>query len=304
MKLQQLEIFAVVVAAGSFSAAARQLGKAQSAVSTAISELEIDLAVPLFDRSQRYPQLTPAGERLLPQARQIQQQCLEFQELAGSLSAGMESHLTLAVDDAGQLPWLAPLLTELAGQFPRLELRLLFPLLEDVTGLLVQGCADLAIGFAPAQPVDAVHRWPLTELNFVLAVAPEHPLAQLAGGVTLAQLQQYRQLMVTDRQQGQEKQRGRLAVDVWWVEGDLAVQTLVQQGLGWAWLPEQLARRSEPALRILPLDASLQGSLSLLPLQLELWQRAGQVLGPAGSWLKQRLLQQAARQTILTPAPL
>ena len=297
MKLQQLEIFAVVVAAGSFSAAARQLGKAQSAVSTAISELEIDLAVPLFDRSQRYPQLTPAGERLLPQARQIQQQCLEFQELAGSLSAGMESHLTLAVDDAGQLPWLTPLLTELAGQFPRLELRLLFPLLEDVTGLLAKGSADLAIGFAPAQPVAGVHRWPLTELNFVLAVAPGHPLAQLAGaGVTLLQLQQYRQLMVTDRQQGQEKQRGRLAVDVWWVEGDLAVQSLVQQGLGWAWLPEQLARRSEKALCILPLDASLQASLALLPLQLELWQRAGQVLGPAGSWLKQRLLQQAARK--------
>lgn len=58
MNLQQLETLLMVVNTGSFSAAARKLGKAQSAVSTAISDLEIDLDLQLFDRSGRYPVLT------------------------------------------------------------------------------------------------------------------------------------------------------------------------------------------------------------------------------------------------------
>ena len=49
--LEQLKTLLVAAQAGSFSAAARQLGKAQSVVSTAIANLEIDLGLELFDRS-------------------------------------------------------------------------------------------------------------------------------------------------------------------------------------------------------------------------------------------------------------
>ena len=49
--LDQLQAFVSAADHGSFSAAARQLGKAQSAVSTAVINLEIDTGVDLFDRS-------------------------------------------------------------------------------------------------------------------------------------------------------------------------------------------------------------------------------------------------------------
>ncbi|ELU07149.1 hypothetical protein CAPTEDRAFT_119712, partial [Capitella teleta] len=60
--------FVAVAEKGSFSAAARSLGKAQSGVSTTISNLEIDLGVELFDRTHRTPELTPAGRALLREA--------------------------------------------------------------------------------------------------------------------------------------------------------------------------------------------------------------------------------------------
>ena len=196
MNLHQLDILLAVVAAGSFSAAARKLGKAQSAVSTAISELEIDLNLQLFDRSGRYPSLTEAGSRILQQAQLVRQQCQELKELATYLAGGLETQLRLAVDDEGQLPWLAPVLAELAAQFPKLELQLLFPLLEDLTKMLESGDADLGICFQPQQLPEQFLRWPLQQLQFAAAVSTQHPLAKLVE-VTAADLQQHRQLMVT-----------------------------------------------------------------------------------------------------------
>ncbi|CAH1542768.1 Transcriptional regulator, LysR family [Vibrio rotiferianus] len=66
--LQQLETLVMCVECGSFSAAARKLGKAQSAVSTTISNLEIDTGLTIFDRTSRLPNLTAQGERLHAQA--------------------------------------------------------------------------------------------------------------------------------------------------------------------------------------------------------------------------------------------
>ena len=63
--LDQLETFASVAETGSFSAAARRLGRTQSTVSVAIANLEADLGVALFDRTPRVPTLTEAGRSLL-----------------------------------------------------------------------------------------------------------------------------------------------------------------------------------------------------------------------------------------------
>lgn len=56
-----LVAFVLTAELGSFSAAARQLGKRQSTISEAIANLEIDLGVMLFDRQARLPTLSEAG---------------------------------------------------------------------------------------------------------------------------------------------------------------------------------------------------------------------------------------------------
>ena len=61
---EQLLMFKTVMEAGSFSAAARQLGKVPSAVSMAIANLEIDLNLELFQRSGREPKPTPQAQVL------------------------------------------------------------------------------------------------------------------------------------------------------------------------------------------------------------------------------------------------
>ena len=64
--LDQLHLFVRTAESRSFSAVARETGRAQSAVSTAIALLESDLGVTLFERSSgRQPRLTVAGSALL-----------------------------------------------------------------------------------------------------------------------------------------------------------------------------------------------------------------------------------------------
>ena len=65
VSLDQLRAFIAAADEGSFSAAARKLRRAQSVVSELVSNLEGQIGVTLFDRSGRYPVLTPEGAVLL-----------------------------------------------------------------------------------------------------------------------------------------------------------------------------------------------------------------------------------------------
>ncbi|MGM9522717.1 MAG: LysR family transcriptional regulator [Oscillospiraceae bacterium] len=65
MTIRNMEIFVTVADTGSMSAAAEKLYITQPSVSLAISDIEKEYSVKLFDRTGRRLRLTPAGRRLL-----------------------------------------------------------------------------------------------------------------------------------------------------------------------------------------------------------------------------------------------
>ncbi len=70
--LDQIAVFLAIVETGSFAAAARKLGRATSAVSYAIANLESQLSLSLFLRAgASKPQLTEAGRAILSDGRGI-----------------------------------------------------------------------------------------------------------------------------------------------------------------------------------------------------------------------------------------
>lgn len=72
LKLSQIRVLLAVAEHGNFSEAALQLDVTQSTVSHAIATLEHELGVVLFHRGRHGAKLTPLGEQILPDARQIQ----------------------------------------------------------------------------------------------------------------------------------------------------------------------------------------------------------------------------------------
>lgn len=286
LSLESLQLLVAAADSGSFSAAARRLGKAQSAVSTGIANLEIDLGLTLFDRSGRLPRLTAPGERMVAEARALLAQQAQLQALAAELAAGIEARLTLAIDDDSLLPWLTPVLEQLAAAYPLLELELLFPMMEDLSDMLLTGRAQLAIGYQGLVTPVALTRFGLGRMAMPLVVAPDHPLTRLSAP-GLEDLRQHRQLMVTARQPGTERERFRLSTAIWWVEGDLGVLELVKRGLGWATVPAFLLT-----------EALAHGDVVCLPdealppipeLSIELLWHSARPLGPAAQWLRETL---------------
>src|SRR6202012_5099785 len=98
VSLDQLRTFIAAVDEGSFSAASRKLLRAQSVVSETISNLEEQIGVQLFDRSGRYPKLTPAGTVLLGDARSIITNVDMLKARAKGMSVGLEPELSVVID--------------------------------------------------------------------------------------------------------------------------------------------------------------------------------------------------------------
>ena len=125
--LDQLQAFVVAADEGSFSAAARLLGKAQSAISTSVINLEIDSGVELFDRSGRNPVLTKSGNALLKYAKSVLRGAEEFRAQANSISGGLETKLGIAIEQGIFVHSLMDLFTDLGQRFPRLEIEFFRP---------------------------------------------------------------------------------------------------------------------------------------------------------------------------------
>ena len=73
MELEQLRLFISAAEHRGFSPAARSLYTSHSTVSRAVSALELEFGLPLFIREHRLLTLTPAGERLLVDAKVLLQ---------------------------------------------------------------------------------------------------------------------------------------------------------------------------------------------------------------------------------------
>ena len=98
LTLDQLRVLVAVAEEGSFSAAARRLGRVQSAISQAVQSLETALGVTVFDRDGKVPQLNDAGRVLLADARRLIGGVEAIKAKAESIGEGVEPELTLAVD--------------------------------------------------------------------------------------------------------------------------------------------------------------------------------------------------------------
>ncbi|CAB3674869.1 MULTISPECIES: LysR family transcriptional regulator [Achromobacter] len=234
--LDQIRHFVAAADAGSFSAAARSLGRAQSAVSTSVGLLEADLGVELFDRSRRNATLTPAGEVLLQEARELLRQAGGLDQRALSFAAGQDARLSIALDEALPYQVLGALVRELAERFPALELTQLNGTATEVADYVQQGRASIAFHFDRGDPGSAfAHRY-LGNVAQAVFVAARHPLAALAE-VTRTDLAHYRQLVM----QMDGVDDVVLSPTVWRTDSFYSIAGMVADGLGWAILPLNIA---------------------------------------------------------------
>src|ERR1700690_688460 len=96
MDLRRLEVFLAIVADGSFSGAADELGVSQPAVSQAVHGLEAELGTRLFHRVGRSVRLTAAGEALCLPARLALRDAAAARQAVDAVKDLLAGHLELA----------------------------------------------------------------------------------------------------------------------------------------------------------------------------------------------------------------
>ena len=241
-----LGMLQAIAQAGSFAAAARELGLVPSALTYRVRQIEDALDVLLFDRSSRQARLTAAGDELIREGNRLLRDIDAVANRVKRVATGWESQLTLSVDSIISRTTVLELCEAFFALKPPTRVRLRDETLSGTLEALISGQADLALGVVPsaAAAENSIHARPLGTVAFVYAVAPHHPLASAPEPLTDAVLQHYRAVAVADSvQRGGGVTIGLLGgQDVFTVPSMTAKLEAQLRGLGGGFLPEPLAR--------------------------------------------------------------
>ena len=231
-------LFLAVVERGSFSAAARSLGKVPSAVSMGIANLEAELGYPLFDRSHREPVPTDLALALIPHARLMAEQLKQLQVHALQLSQGLESKLSIGVGTDINTQRLLTAIGEISALFPLLDIEVLTAPQDDVLQLLHSGRVQLCLAYAGLS-VNVLERFQFVGSEQLIAcISPQHPQAE--GEPFLEDLVRVRQILVAGRDVPLSDGRPLVGQSYWRTDTLGMALEMVEAGLGWGNFPQSV----------------------------------------------------------------
>jgi DNA-binding transcriptional LysR family regulator len=283
LTLDQMRVLVAVAEAGSFSAAARRLGRVQSAISQAVQTMEATLGIQLFDRSTRTPVLTDAGLAVVKDARAMLDSAKAMRARAESMAEDVEPELTLAVDAIFPMPLLMMSLNALRGEFPKLPATVFTEALGGAEQRLREGAARMAIYPLPAGPPRDLNAEFLTRIALVPVVAADHPLARASAPIAREALEPHVQLVLTDRTTMTQNMQGGIISPHIWRFADLATRLeFLLAGFGWCNMPRHMVEGHIAAGRLKRLAIADE-----VPVEFPIYvvHERGRALGRASRWL-------------------
>ncbi|TKB56511.1 LysR family transcriptional regulator [Ferrimonas aestuarii] len=192
--LEQMKIIQAAAESGSFSAAARKLGKAQSTISSVISNIEQEVGIRLFDRGTKYPVLTDVGKDLLEHINALVAQSNNLEGKLNALAVDIESELSVIVDAAIPDRTLLNSIADFYQYFPFVNLHLATPSeYNPIEAVLSGECHMALILTRPDYPM-GVEFCRLGTLKMVEVVEKDHPLVAMQP-VSFSDLSNFRQLI-------------------------------------------------------------------------------------------------------------
>jgi len=194
-----LSMLQAIAKAGSFAAAAREMGMVPSALTYRVRQIEDALDVLLFDRSSRQARMTEAGAELLREGGRLLTEIDAVANRVKRVATGWESQFTIAVDTIISKTTMMELCEAFYALCPPTQIRLRDETLSGTLETLTSGQADLAIGTGPdSNNVSGVQGKVLGSAHFVYVVAPHHPLASAPEPLSDELIQRHRAVAVAD----------------------------------------------------------------------------------------------------------
>ena len=277
LRLEEIRSFLAVASSGSFSAAARQLKRAQSVVSMHISGMEAELGYKLFERTPK-PVLTPRGAALLIGARRLAAEADRLEARAAALVDTPSPVLYMGIDLVLEAPVMIEWLQLFSRRFPSVRLQV-----ENITGseadwFFAKAGMNLALVFA-SDPSSQCDERLLGYAPRAIVVAKNHPLASVSEP-TFEDLRRYRQIVIHARAREATPPRV-ICSDHWEVDSGLWALGLAAKGVGWAILPKFLLLGQSPYKSAV---TAIDSAVPLEPERLGLRSRDGEVAPAILDW--------------------
>mgnify|MGYP001373353444 CR=1 FL=1 len=284
--IDQLLVLLAVAEAGSFTAGAKRLGRATSAISYAIDTLEAQLGLSLFDRgTTRKPKLTQQGEAVVSEARAVAHSIETLRARVRGFLDQLEPEVSLAVDSMLPSDRLTTLLREFHAQFPTVPVRLVVETLGGVERVVRSGLASIGVGSLLHMDMTGFRRVDIESVQIIPVAAPSHPLAEASEAAPL-QASDFVQLVLSEQPAAESRDFGVVSLNTWRI-GDLAAKhKLLLAGLGWGGMPEPIVRVDIKIGKLVRLNLPdwRGGEYTMQALH-----KVDTPPGPAGRWLIERL---------------
>ncbi|MBL8585770.1 MAG: LysR substrate-binding domain-containing protein [Xanthobacteraceae bacterium] len=176
--LKHLRFAASAARLGSFAAAAEANNVTPPAVTMQIRQFEEDIGLPLFDRTPRGLEPTPAGQEVLLAAQRIEnalEECREALLAFQSLDAG---RVTVGVVSTAK--YFAPrMLAAFSRLHPKIEVKLVVGNRQHIMDRFEAGVCDLCVMGRPPQTAEYESHL-LGPHPYFFVAPPDHPLASRA----------------------------------------------------------------------------------------------------------------------------
>jgi DNA-binding transcriptional LysR family regulator len=299
LSLDALLVLDAIERKGSFAAAADELHRVPSAITYTVQKLEEDLDVQLFDRRGHRAKLTPAGRELLSEGRHLLRAAGDIESRVKRVATGWEAELRIAYDDVIPVAGILRVIDEFHRDPCPTRIRLGMEVLGGCWDALAGNRADLAIGASGDGPAGGGYSArEMGSIEWVFAVAPNHPLASAREPVRSEEILAHRAVAAADSARNLPPRTlgllsGQQTLTVPHLQAKLAAQVM---GLGVGNLPRHLAEREAAAGRLVV--KRTEESRQQSPLHLA-WRTAHR--GKALQWFLKRLQRPGVLQELLRP---
>ncbi len=182
LDLRRLRYLVAIADCGSMSAAARQLGIAQPALSHHITELERLVGFPVLHRLARGVKATEKGEILLIHAREITEKVRQAEAEIRAMAYLDERVIRLSLIPSWATAFAPNIISEVAASMPKVSLRLIEARNDESLRLIRLGKVDMAVALVGAE--DKADDLIIKESLFAVSSRPigrSMPLEAVAG---------------------------------------------------------------------------------------------------------------------------
>lgn len=278
--LRRLRAFYEVAERGSFSAAAAELGYAQSVVSHHVAALEAEHGIILVDRTSRPVRLTPAGEVLRSHAVDVLGGVAAAEDALRSLAGARSGTLRIAAFSTACTTFVPAAMARFQAAHPDVDVSLEQREPADALQRVRAGDVDVGVVFThrpSTKPLDEAFAWShLGDDPFRLVLPVHHPLARRAK-LRIGDLAGERFFVPPREGTGitYNEMLERLCAEggfrpaVAYTVADVAVaRALVAAGLGVAVLGQHTIPKADPGVAVRPLPSVSTPQRAIMAVQL------------------------------------